>query len=70
MENEYVITKNFNDQQQYLKNINNILVNDTNILSFSKAEMDGMSDIFAFLQEENGMRIHFLHMTILVRKIS
>lgn len=39
-------------QQQYLKNINNNLVSsDNNLLGFSKMEMQGMSDIFAYLEE-------------------
>jgi len=42
-------------QQKYLKSVNNNLVgnqyDETRISNFSKEEMDGLSDMFAFLQE-------------------
>jgi hypothetical protein len=39
-------------QQQYLQSINNNLAtNDTNLLGFSEAEMNGMSDIFSFFSK-------------------
>ncbi len=39
-------------QQQYLQNINNNLTpDDSNLLGFSKAEMNGMSDIFSFFSK-------------------
>ena len=41
-------------QQKYLQNINgNLDTNNHNVLNFSQAEMEGMSDIFAYLQEDN-----------------
>lgn|SRR5579872_3944753 len=44
-------------QQQYMQNINNNLVSNantmTNLLEFSQAEMEGMSDMFAYLQHDN-----------------
>jgi hypothetical protein len=43
-------------QKQYIQKINsNLMSNDMNLLGFSKAEMDGLSDIFAYLQNENAM---------------
>lgn len=43
-------------QQQYLQNINNNLVTkDSSVLGFSQAEMEGLSDIFAYLQNDNAM---------------
>lgn len=40
-------------QQQYFKNINNNLsADDSNILGFSAAEMNGMSDIFSFFSRD------------------
>lgn len=43
-------------QQQYLNNINsNLVANQSNVLGFSQAEMEGMSDIFAYLQDDNAM---------------
>jgi hypothetical protein len=43
-------------QQQYMQNINNNLVADNSaFIGFSKVEMEGMSDIFAYLQGENAM---------------
>ncbi len=44
-------------QQEYLKTINNNLVTNTNnnIISFSKNEMEGMTDLFAYIQEDNAI---------------
>lgn len=39
-------------QQQYLQNAN-IATTDTTLLGFSKAEMEGMSDMFAYLHDDN-----------------
>jgi hypothetical protein len=42
-----------NAQQQYLESINNNLKsNDNNLLGFSQAEMNGMSDIFSFFSRD------------------
>lgn len=45
-------------QQEYLKNINNNLVSDNNILGFSKMEMAGMSDIFSFFSKNISQECH------------
>jgi len=41
-------------QKEYLKNINKNLISeeDNQILNFSKAEMDGLSDVFAYLNND------------------
>lgn len=39
-------------QQQYLQSVNsNLTTNDTNILGFTEAEMNGMSDMFSFFSK-------------------
>src|SRR5277367_1994936 len=44
------------EQQKYMQNINNNLsYGETGYIGFSKAEMEGMSDIFAYLQEDKAM---------------
>jgi len=44
------------EQQQYMQHINNNLVaGDIGYIGFSKAEMEGMSDIFAYLQGNDAM---------------
>lgn len=41
-----------NEQQKYLQSINNNLVsNESHVLGFSDAEMNGMSDIFSFFSQ-------------------
>lgn len=41
-------------QQQYLQSVNNNLVaNDSKVLGFSQAEMNGMSDIFSFFSQDD-----------------
>jgi hypothetical protein len=45
-------------QQQYLQNVNNNITSttlDPNILGFSQAEMEGMSDFFAYIQKDEGV---------------
>lgn len=43
-------------QQQHMKNINNNLTDDkSNLLSFSPAEMEGMSDMFSYLKNDSAM---------------
>lgn len=43
-------------QQQYLQSMNkNMGQNESNVLEFSQTEMAGMSDIFAYLQNEGAM---------------
>lgn len=45
-------------QQEYLKTINNNLMinaNNNNIISFSKNEMEGMTDLFAYIQEDSAI---------------
>jgi len=47
-----------NAQQQHLQTINGNLgsiVNDSNVLEFSRTEMEGLSDIFAYIREDNAM---------------
>jgi len=39
------------DQQKYLKNINQNLVSEDNTLGFCPGEMEGLSDMFSYLQE-------------------
>lgn len=47
-----MLQKMNNAQQQYFKSINSNLLDDkTNILEFSPAEMNGMSDIFSFFSQ-------------------
>jgi len=52
-------------QQQYMQNINTNLSNNNNntmnnLLEFSKAEMEGMSDMFAYLQSDNPLDRSFV----------
>ncbi|MEM0354152.1 MAG: hypothetical protein QXW79_01085 [Thermoplasmata archaeon] len=47
-----MMQKMSNAQKQYLQTINNNLEQNERLLGFSKAEMDGMSDIFAYLSSE------------------
>lgn len=41
-----------NMQKQYLQNINSNLTDEINILGFSQAEMNGMSDMFSFFSKD------------------
>ncbi|MEM3062413.1 MAG: hypothetical protein QW303_02555 [Nitrososphaerota archaeon] len=48
-----MMQKMSNAQKQFLQTINNNLEQNGNLLGFSKAEMDGMSDIFAYLSSDS-----------------
>lgn len=44
-----------NAQQQYLQTINKNLITDNNLLGFSRAEMEGMSDLFSYIKEDSAL---------------
>ena len=47
-------------QKQYLQSNNNLVQTpESNLLGFNKMEMEGMSDMFAFITEDNIPHAHF-----------
>lgn len=51
-----ILKKMGDEQQKYMKSIdNNLTDNNSNVISFSPMEMEGMSDFFAYIKRDEGV---------------